>query len=55
MIRTKAAHGNGFGLLISLVKRISWDLAGISHERLERGLGVVEVLHENRIPALYGA
>ena len=41
VIRTKAAHGNGFGLLISLVKRISWDLAGISHERLERGLGLL--------------
>ena len=41
VIRRKAVHGNDFGLLISLVKRISWDLAGISHERLERGLGLL--------------
>ena len=41
MIRRKAVHGNDVGLLISLVKRISWDLAGISHERLERGLGLL--------------
>ena len=40
-LRRKAVHGNDFGLLISLVKRISWDLAGISHERLERGLGLL--------------
>ena len=41
VIRRKVVHGNDFGLLISLVKRISWDLAGISHERLERGPGLL--------------